>query len=186
MHELCWYYLATSSSTYIEPFKKGFDEYWGAKYAIDGYNSLINYKVFHSGYELFPFLYITFSQPISSPLSIVEICNICSANGWYDYMELNVMVKQGKIAAMPGQKIKDGRKCNTLQAPPGTFHECQCKNITCIKPMSGIKTVAIQRIRKDRRRIFSNEYHDIALQNWDGKYSKPIRTFLMISEVRFY
>ena len=101
-------------------------------------------------------------------------------------MELNVMVKQGKIVATPGHTITDGETCNTLQAPPGTFHECQCKNITCIKPKSGIKTVAIQRIRKDRRRIFSNEYHDNALQSWDWKYAKPIRTFLMISEVRFY
>ena len=101
-------------------------------------------------------------------------------------MELNVMVKRGKVAAMPGHKITDGKACNTLQAPPGTFHECQCKNITCIKPMSRIKTVAIQRIRKDRRRIFASEYHDNTLHNWDGKYSKPIRTFLMISEVRFY
>ena len=101
-------------------------------------------------------------------------------------MELNVVVKQGKIAAIPGHKIADGKTCNTLQAPAGTLHECQCKNITCMKPMSRIKTVAIQRIRKDRRRIFEGDYHDDTIHNWDEKYAKPIRTFLMISEVRFY
>ena len=101
-------------------------------------------------------------------------------------MELNVMVKQGKIAATPGHTITDGETCNTLQAPPGTFHECQCKNITCIRPMSRIKTVTIQRVRKNRRRIFSSDYHDNTLYNWDWKYAKPIRTFLMISELRFY
>ena len=101
-------------------------------------------------------------------------------------MELNVTVKQGKITVIPGHTITDGKRCNTLQAPPGTFHECQCKNISCINPISRIQTVAIQRTRKDRRRIFSSDYHDNTIHNWDGKYAKPIRTFLMISEVRFY
>ena len=147
---------------------------------------MINYKVFHSGYELFPFLYIEFSEPVVNKISAVELCNVCSSNGWYDAINFNINMKRGKIATVPGHMIKDGTRCGNLQASPGFFSSCECKRIICKSPMSNVESVTIQRIKHDRRGIFSQGSIKDQASSWELKYAKPIRTFLLIKEVKFY
>ena len=102
-------------------------------------------------------------------------------------MNIQIRMKRGLIFANHGHEIKDGRKCGSLEAAPGTFNSCQCKKVYCANQMSKIETVVIQRIRYNRKGIFSNGYlAGDPNKNWEMKYAKPIRTFLMLSEVRFY
>ena len=183
-----YFFLAAhSSSVYPFPWKmQDFDEFWGANYAIDGYNSIFSHKVFHSGYELFPYMYIEFSEPIKTQISVVEICNICSSKGWYDSINLNVMMKKAKILSVPGHIIKDGAMCGKLEAPSGFYDSCECTNITCDNPMSNVKSVTIQRIKYNRNRIFAPGFSNEQISEIQSKYAKPIRTFLVIKEVRFH
>ena len=153
---------------------------------MDGYHSTLNYKIFHSGYELFPFLYIKFSEPIKTSVSAVEMCNICSADGWYDDIDIRVTMKKGEILANPGHLITDGRECGRFQAAAGMMDRCSCKNVTCINPISNVETVAIQRVRLNRKSVFTEGYLDNPSSAWEVKYAKPIRTYLMLNEVTFY
>ena len=181
------FFTAHSSSVYPAPWKmENYDEFWGANYAVDGYNSIFGYKVFHSGYELFPYLYIKFSEPIKTKISVVEICNICSSKGWYDSMNLNVMMKKAMISSLPGNIIKDGTTCGKLEAPAGFYDSCDCTNVTCNNPLSNVKSVTIQRIKYDRNGIFDSRFLNEQLLSMQSKYAKPIRTFLVIKEVRFH
>ena len=131
-------------------------------------------------------MYIKFSEPIATAVSIAEMCNICSANGWYDDMDIRVTMKRGEIFATPGHIITDGTECGRFQATAGMMERCHCKNVTCTNPISNVESVTIQRVRLNRKSIFTAGYLDSPSSAWELKYAKPIRTYLMLNEVNFY
>ena len=103
-----------------------------------------------------------------------------------DSMNLNIRIKTGKISAIPGHVIKDGVKCGKLQAPAGFFDSCECTNVKCEKPESNIESVTIQRIKYDRNELFPPSYLNRQFSIMEANYAKPIRTFLVIKEVKFH
>ena len=157
---------------YAQYWRGAYPGVWGPQFAINQGLSYNQFYIFHSAYELYPWLKISLSAATGT-LTAVRLQTRCDANQWFHYQNLEFRgAATGTIVAIPGLAITTGTLCGNLAMTLGST--CGTYTVMCAAKIAGAQEVSIQQ-----------KTTDADGGGW-GQHSNVAKYFLMANEVYLY